>query len=108
MLGSHHEGSGYALVEALACGCVPVVTDVPPFRAITGDGSVGALWPVGDAARCAEALVRLARSDLAAARAAATAHFERRLSWPVIGRRALDIYREVGTTRRARGRERSG
>jgi len=77
VLGSHHEGSGYALIEALACGCVPVVTDVPPFRRHHGDGSVGALWPVGDAARCAEALARLARADLPAARAAATAHFER-------------------------------
>ena len=34
VLGSHHEGSGYALIEALACGVVPAVTDIPPFRAL--------------------------------------------------------------------------
>ena len=28
-LGSHREGSGYALTEALACGLPPVVTDIP-------------------------------------------------------------------------------
>ena len=49
VLGSHHEGSGYALIEACACGAVPVVTRIPPFRAITGDGARGALWPPGDA-----------------------------------------------------------
>ena len=26
VVGSHHEGSGYALMEACACGAVPVVT----------------------------------------------------------------------------------
>src|SRR5712664_1923808 len=36
VLGSHHEGSGYALMEACACGAVPVVTDIPTFRLITG------------------------------------------------------------------------
>src|SRR5262249_52028463 len=29
VLGSHHEGSGYSLLEACACGAIPVVTDIP-------------------------------------------------------------------------------
>ena len=32
IVGSHHEGSGYGLIEALACGATPVVTDIPTFR----------------------------------------------------------------------------
>ena len=35
--GSHYEGSGYALIEAMSAGVVPVVTDIPSFRAIAGD-----------------------------------------------------------------------
>lgn len=54
--GSRHEGSGYAVIEALACGVVPVVTDIAPFRALTDRGRVGALWPVGNAERLARAL----------------------------------------------------
>jgi glycosyltransferase involved in cell wall biosynthesis len=108
VLGSHHEGSGYALIEALACGCVPVVTSIPSFRAITADGSVGALWASGDGAGCAEALARAAQVGLDAERSAATAHFEEQLSWTAIGRRAVDIYKEVGTARAGRDRERSG
>jgi len=46
--GSHSEGSGYALVEAMTCGCIPVVTDIPPFRKITGNGRYGFLFQPGD------------------------------------------------------------
>ncbi len=51
VLGSHHEGSGYALLEALACGVAPVVTDIPAFRVMTAEGSLGALWTPGDRVR---------------------------------------------------------
>ena len=46
--GSYREGSGIALLEALSCGAVPVVTDISSFRTITGNGQVGALWKPGD------------------------------------------------------------
>lgn len=103
VLGSHREGSGYALIEALACGAVPLVTDIPSFRAITDGGRLGQLWPPGDAATLARALLVLARRDLAPTRAAMAAHFERVLSWPAIGRRALAAYHEVLARRRSRG-----
>ncbi len=51
---SHREGSGYSLIEAMACGCVPVVTAIPPHRAIAGD--VGTQFPVADAPAAARAL----------------------------------------------------
>src|SRR5262249_38618635 len=53
---SHAEGSGVALIEALACGTTPLVTDIPSFRRITGAGAAGSLTPVGDAAGLANAL----------------------------------------------------
>jgi len=102
VLGSHHEGSGYALLEALACGLVPVVTDIPSFRAITAGGRIGALWPTGDARALAEALARVAAGDLEALRRGAAAHFRDELSWPAVGRRALAAYRAVLEKRRGR------
>jgi glycosyltransferase involved in cell wall biosynthesis len=33
---SHYEGSGTALCEAMSCGCPPIVTNIPSFRAILG------------------------------------------------------------------------
>ncbi len=91
---SHHEGSGYALMEAMACGAVPVVTSIPTFRLLTGD-ALGARWTPGDADGCARALVAVARRDLAAERARVRERFERELSWTAVGRRALEIYRDV-------------
>ncbi len=46
--GSHKEGSGYALLEAMICGCIPVVTDIPSFTTITKGGQYGKLWKKGD------------------------------------------------------------
>ena len=99
VLGSHQEGSGYALMEACACGAVPVVTDIPTFRLIAG-GVVGALWTPGDAASFSRALVEVGRRDLHAERARLAEHFARELSWDAVGRRAVEIYEDVVRRRR--------
>ena len=93
VLGSHREGSGYSLIEALACGLPAAVTDIPSFRALLGDA--GALWRPGDAAGCAAALRELAGRPRAAARAAARAQFERELSSPAIGAKLCAAYRDL-------------
>ena len=95
VVGSHHEGSGYSLMEACACGALPVVTGIPTFRLLTGAGAVGALWTPGDVAGCARALAEVGRRDLDAERARLADHFTRELSWDVVGRRAVDIYEQV-------------
>jgi glycosyltransferase involved in cell wall biosynthesis len=92
---SHHEGSGYAAIEAMACGAVPVLTDIPSFRALTGDGRVGALWRAGQPQALCDALASVAASSREAMRAQVTSQFNTALSWDVIGRRAAGIYREV-------------
>jgi glycosyltransferase involved in cell wall biosynthesis len=115
VLGSRREGSGYALIEALACGALPVVSDIPPFRALTAGGRLGAprvfpplLWRAGDARALREALVRAARltsgaaAEREAVRAAVRAHFERELSWPAVATRALAAYRAAVERRRGR------
>ena len=91
--GSHSEGSGYALIEAMAAGVVPVVTDIPSFRVIAG--GQGARWPAGDAAAFSDALLRVCGRDLSAQRAEVKAHFDRVLSWPAIARHTLDQYRSL-------------
>lgn len=91
--GSHAEGSGYALLEALACGATPVVTDIPPFRALTGDGAIGRLWPPGDPERLAEALVDASSRRMSRGRV--RAHFDATLSFTAVGRRWADAYAQV-------------
>jgi glycosyltransferase involved in cell wall biosynthesis len=90
--GSHREGGSFALVEALACGLIPVVTDIPALRALTGDGSVGALWPPGDAPALARALCDIAQRPRAGQHSRVLAHFEVNLSSKAMGHRLLAAY----------------
>src|SRR6202000_102264 len=39
--GSHYEGGGSAVCEAMSCGCIPVLTDILSFRKMTGHGACG-------------------------------------------------------------------
>jgi glycosyltransferase involved in cell wall biosynthesis len=100
VLGSHREGSGYALIEALACGLPPVVTDIPSFRALTGAGAVGRLWPCGDAQKLGAALQSVASRARDDERRAVRTHFDRELSFDALGGKLTAMYRDV--IRRAR------
>jgi glycosyltransferase involved in cell wall biosynthesis len=99
---SHREGSGYALIEALACGLPPLVTDIPSFRALTGDGAVARLWWCGNAQSLADGLLAIASELSPGRRATVRAHFERELSFAALGRRLEQTYRGLIERRGAR------
>src|SRR5207247_2761013 len=84
VLGSHYEGSGYALSEALRCGCVPVVTDIPSFRVMTDGGKIGACWPPGDAEAFATAFLNVLRQPVEPLSELAVAFFETQVSFPAL------------------------
>lgn len=87
---SHAESCGYAALEAYACGALPLLTDIPAFRALSDDGAVGELWPVGDASALSELLLRVARQR--PSRAQVRAHFDARLSFAAVGQRWAQAY----------------
>ncbi len=91
--GSRHEGSGYALIESMACGVLPCVTDIPAFRALTH--GCGEVWPPGDADRCASALLKAASRVSPGERNAVRAVFTHQLSWDVLGRQTVAAYRRL-------------
>jgi glycosyltransferase involved in cell wall biosynthesis len=77
----------------MACGVVPVVTEIPPFAAIAGE--CGRRWPPGDRAACAAALQQAFANEIAAVRSAVTARFARELAWPVVGARTVAAYTQL-------------
>jgi glycosyltransferase involved in cell wall biosynthesis len=91
--GSRAESSGYAAMEAIACGVTPVLTDIPAFRALTGNGRIGQLWPCGDAPRLADALV--AATNEPASPGNVRAHFDTTLSFEAVGRLWADAYAQL-------------
>ncbi|MGO4501538.1 glycosyltransferase family 4 protein [Dyella sp. 2RAF44] len=94
--GSHAESCGYALLEAMACGVTPVVTNIPSFRALVGD--MGELWPRGDAKALTSALLRSATRRPSAADV--RRHFDRCLSLQAVGHRWADAYAQLHAGRR--------
>ncbi|MDP2307790.1 MAG: glycosyltransferase family 4 protein [Pseudomonadota bacterium] len=102
---SVREVCGVAVIEALACGCVPVVTDIPPFRRLLDGGHVGRLFPRGDGVALAAQVLALLDGDLGGASAAARARFDRALSFDVLAAELESIYgaaiahQDTGSTR---------
>jgi len=86
--GSHVEGSGYALIEAMACGCIPIVTDIPPFRKITGGH--GFLFEPGNPDSLYNALTQSSVGSKAEKSKEITEYFKSSLSFNNI---ADDIFR---------------
>ncbi|MES2110213.1 MAG: glycosyltransferase family 4 protein [Bacteroidota bacterium] len=86
--GSYYEGSGTAVCEAMSCGCIPVVTDIPSFRMITDNGKCGLLYPPGDEQALLSALTEIEKINTVEKRALSLEHFKRKLSFEAI---ATDI-----------------
>ena len=92
---SVREVCGVVVLEALACGVAPVLTDIPPFRRLTDEGRVGALFPRGDAVALAAQALALADGDRAAQARAAAARFDAALAFPALAAELEAIYRGV-------------
>jgi glycosyltransferase involved in cell wall biosynthesis len=95
LLGSHQEGSGYSLIEALACGLPPVVTDIPSFRSLTGHAKVGRLWTCGDAAGLCNSLLSITPQLRPELRRSVRDHFEAELSFAALGRKLSAAYEDM-------------
>jgi glycosyltransferase involved in cell wall biosynthesis len=82
--GSHHESCGFALLEAMACGCIPIVTDIPSFRKITDEGTHGFLYQAGDPDSLFDALRQLDMTTLDKTSSLVIEHFQKNLSFKSI------------------------
>jgi len=93
--GSHFEGSGYALLEAMACGCIPVVTSIPSFKKITGNGNHGFLFPPGDSNALVQVLNQLHNIDRDKTSAAIVHYFQQQLSFSAIADELYSICKKL-------------
>jgi phosphatidylinositol alpha-mannosyltransferase len=92
------ESFGIVLVEAMAAGAPVVASDLPAFRRVLEDGRAGVLYPPGDPAALAAALVGLladpgARQALAAAGRQAVERYD----WPLVAAQVVEVYETVAS-----------
>ena len=95
VLGSHYEGSGFSLVEAMSCGVVPIVTDIPSFRMITNYGQIGILWQSGEANSFYESAKKMLNNPLDVELKKTLEYFSDNLSYPAIGKKAKNFYESL-------------
>lgn len=85
--GSHYEGSGIAIVEAMSCGCIPIVTNITSFRRMTGPGKCGFLFEPGNPADLLEKLVDTKHIDIDKESIKAFQQFQTELSFEAIAKK---------------------
>jgi glycosyltransferase involved in cell wall biosynthesis len=96
---SLREWSGLAVLEAMSCSCIPIVTRIPSFVTMTADGRFGRLFDVGDPAALAHAALSVDPADREQLARSVRLHFQSELSFSAIARRLDAVYRDVVATR---------
>jgi glycosyltransferase involved in cell wall biosynthesis len=88
--GSHFEVFGAAVSEAMSCGCIPVVTNIPSFQKITGN-ACGLLYEAGKEEALLNALHQAVSMNINAERERVLQQFERHLSFHAIAKSIQEI-----------------
>jgi glycosyltransferase involved in cell wall biosynthesis len=89
--GSHYEGSGIAVSEAMSCGCIPVVTDIASFRKMTGNGKAGLLYEAGNEKELLTTLLKTKEIDRESESKKVLAQFQEELSFAAIAQKINKI-----------------
>jgi len=95
VLGSHYEGSGFSLLEAMSCGVIPIVTNIPAFRMITGYEKVGSLWRCGNAESFYINAKLIIERDQKTQKIKVLNQFTKNLSYTAIWQKAKKFYEKV-------------
>ena len=100
---STYEGFGIAPLEAMACGVVPIVTDIAGPAEYVSHGSNGLVVPVDDPAALEQAIMALIEDDELYARLRAGAlQTAARFGWDEVAATRLSDYERLGDAKRRR------
>ena len=97
ILGSHAEAAGYALLEAMSVGCIPVVTSIPAFKKVIGNEGIGFLFPPGDEQALIKLLNSLHQINVHQQSAAVEDYFHKNLSFKNIADGMYDLFMQLNS-----------
>jgi glycosyltransferase involved in cell wall biosynthesis len=99
------EAGGVSILEGMACGCIPLLTNIPSFRTVTGDGKIGLLFEPNSPGALASSLIKASRMDVLRERQNMIDHFTENLSDHASARKmveAVNFLRETNPSFHAR------
>lgn len=88
---SHYESFGFAPMEAIACGCVPIMSNIPASIQLVQQGKLGYLFEKGNSVGLYRVLCSLDHTDHPVRSAACRDFFSKELSPAAIASRLLQI-----------------
>jgi glycosyltransferase involved in cell wall biosynthesis len=99
---SHSDGSSISLLEAMACACPVLVSDIPGNREWVDPGETGELFPDGDVSALQKKILTLAEDSLRLARwgQAARDVAVQRANWSANFQKCLSAYEMAADLRR--------
>ena len=93
--------NGHAVLEAMACGVIPILSDVPPFRSLVDYGRCGVLFPQGEAEAMARQVLQFSPGKIAGRAALVHNWFENAYSYDALAGLLLEIYTAAAAERQA-------
>lgn len=88
---SHYEGGSFAIMEAMACAAVPVVSNIPPSLQAVQEGKLGYVFEKGNSGDLYRVLCAIDSNELPGRSAACRRFFENEMSPMAIASRLLQI-----------------
>ena len=92
---SHKEGSGYSITEALSCGLIPILSDIPSFRLLSRNGELGAIFTRGNASSIKKALVDAFSKNREEQQKLTLQHYRQNFSSMAIAKKLVLIYNDM-------------
>jgi glycosyltransferase involved in cell wall biosynthesis len=84
--GSHAEAAGYALLEAMSAGCIPVVTAIPAYRQALQYGGPGFFFEPGNRNQLVHVFQATTTINIASASAATVKYFTEHLHFSKVAK----------------------
>jgi glycosyltransferase involved in cell wall biosynthesis len=97
ILASHREGGSYALMEAMACGCVPVVSKIPASVKMINYGKVGFSFSAGESEDLLRTLISIDHTNYIQYSQNAVQYFKEEMSSAAIGKKMLNIIEQLSS-----------
>ena len=93
--GSHYEGSGIAVCEAMSCGCIPILTNIISFRRMTGPNKCGLLYEAGNADHLLSILLKTNELNIEAEKKKTLEQFKQELSFEAIAKKITKVINSI-------------